>query len=342
MSTGKSKSVTCAAPSCRKVAKGRSKYCSEACKKKSSRKSSKKTQSKSKLVCSLCPNPISYGNKSGLCRSCKSLVQIEHRKQNLHLCAAADWLIKKVLRHTTVECLPRDKQGMIELLALRSQIFKANGLYFNDEWEIDHDKSRFEICHRFPCQHKDGRIGMFVRDNLVIAPKNLNRRLGNRLVCENGLWLDRRKLDPHFKVRKGMDFKTIFALIVEWCPYIQEHLMQKTEGGSYRFNLVRSKTKPKKQPKNIDGLSERDVWASESYNSFGHEDFTPFHQNVTYLDFEMEFELTCLDIGFKYLLSTPALPKEARKSPKTQFEFEFKPLEFEAPDSSSFEEFIPF
>ncbi|MFA0071522.1 hypothetical protein AB4344_27315, partial [Vibrio breoganii] len=97
-------------------------------------------------------------------------------------------------------------------------------------------------------KHSDGRIGLFVRDNLVIAPKSLNRKMGNRVVCENGLWLAPDNLDPTYLTEDLSDAE-VFDLIAEWCPYIIQHLMQKTDKGAYRFALVRSRSKPKKKPK---------------------------------------------------------------------------------------------
>ncbi|WP_373937557.1 hypothetical protein L0990_09605 [Vibrio kanaloae] len=334
---------TCKAGGCRKVVKGKAEYCSKPCRQKSSAKSKAKVKSKSKtkakLTCSNCPNPISYGNKSGLCKDCKNLERIAYRKANLHLCSISEWLIRKVIRHGTVECLPRDKQGMQEILYLRIFYYQANGFQFDEDWSIDLDARRFEVCHRFPCKHSDGRIGLFVRDNLVIAPKALNRSMGNRVVCENGLWLDPANLDPTFKTYKGMSNETIFNLIADWCPYLVEHLMQKTDKGAYRFSLSRNRSKPKKQPKDIEGMTDREVYQSESYQSFGFEDMTPFSGKVNYLDFELDFDMSYLDLGFEYLLTTPALPKSARKAnTKTPSDFDYAPLLTE----EEFEDTIPF
>ena len=279
-------------------------------------------------------------NKSGLCKSCKDLERITYRKANLHLCSISEWLIRKVLRHGTVECLPRDKQGMLEILSLRISYYQANGFTFDEDWNIDIDARRFEVCHRFPCKHSDGRIGLFVRDNLVIAPKSLNRSMSNRVVCENGLYLDPANLDPKFKIYKGMSNERIFNLISEWCPYIVEHLMQKTDKGAYRFSLSRSRSKPKKKPKNIEGLSDRELYQQESYQSFGFEDMTPFQGKVNYIDFELDFNMSYLDLGFEYLLTTPALPKSARKAnTKTPSDFEYAPM---IPTVDEFEDLIPF
>lgn len=336
--------LVCAAGGCRKKPKGKSQYCGKPCRQKASRSKSKKEKSKSqtkaKLTCSNCPNPISYGNKSGLCKTCKDLERIAYRKANLHLCSISEWLIRKVIRHGTVECLPRDKQGMLEILSLRISYYQANGFQFDDDWNIDLNARRFEVCHRFPCKHPDGRIGLFVRDNLVIAPIHLNRSMGNRVVCENGLWLDPDNLAPEFRIYKGMSNERIFNLIAEWCPYIVEHLMQKTDKGNYRFSLSRNRSKPKKKPKNIEGMSDRDVWKQESYQSFGYEDTTPFQGKVNYIDFELDFNMSYLDLGFEYLLTTPALPKSARKTnTKTPSDFEYAPMPLTTDD---FEDIIPF
>ncbi|MFA0101164.1 hypothetical protein AB4359_12610 [Vibrio splendidus] len=325
----------CAAGGCRKKPKGRSKYCGDTCKKKASRSKTKKA----KLTCSNCPNSISYGNKSGLCKSCKDLERIAYRKANLHLCSISKWLIRKVIRHGTVECLPRDKQGMLEILSLRISYYQANGFTFDEDWNINLDARRFEICHRFPCKHSDGRIGLFVRDNLVIAPKSLNRKMGNRVVCENGLWLAPDNLDPTYLTEDLSDAE-VFDLIAEWCPYIIQHLMQKTDKGAYRFALVRSRSKPKKKPKNIEGLSDRAVWKQESYQSFGFEDMTPFQGKVNYIDFELDFDMSYLDLGFEYLLTTPALPKSARKAnTNSPSNFEYAPM---IPTVDEFEDILPF
>jgi hypothetical protein len=330
----------CAASGCRKKPKGKSKYCGDTCKKKASRSKTKKAKSKSKLTCLNCPNSISYGNKSGLCKPCKDLERIAYRKANLYLCSISKWLIRKVIRHGTVECLPRDKQGMLEILSLRISYYQANGFTFNDDdWNINLDARRFEICHRFPCKHTDGRIGLFVRDNLVIAPKSLNRSMGNRVVCENGLYLDPANLDPAYLTEDLSDAE-VFDLIAEWCPYIVEHLMQKTDKGAYRFSLVRSRSKPKKKPKNIEGLLDRAVWRQESYQSFGFEDMTPFQRKVNYTDLELDFNMSYLDLGFEYLLTTPALPRAARKAnTKTPSDFEYAPM---IPTTDEFEDLLPF
>lgn len=336
----------CAAKGCRKKVEGRKKYCSNACKMKVSRKKTKKTVAKSKRTCSKCPTPINYKNKSGLCKSCKSLERIEYRKANLHLCAISRWLIEKVKRHTTVECLPSDERGMKELLSLRAYQFKANGLYFDDDWEVDFSKNRFEICHRFPCKHRDGRIGLYVRENLVLAPKHLNRSYSNALVCENGLYLERDKLKPHLRVGKLTSDEQIFNLIKEWCPYIVDHLMEKTPSGAYRYSLTRSKSKPKKQPKNLEGLSEQEVFEAESYQSFGYVDNSCFSNKYTCVEFAfaLDFlELEHLEVGFEHLLTTPALDYETRKqNAGTVSEVEFLPLELEPVEYDEIEEIIPF
>jgi hypothetical protein len=230
---------------------------------------------------------------------------------------------------------------MLEILSLRISYYQANGFTFDEDWNIDLDARRFEICHRFPCKHPDGRIGLFVRDNLVIAPKSLNRSMGNRVVCENGLYLDPDKLNLEFRIYKGMSDERIFKLIAEWCPYIIQHLMQKTDKGAYRFALVRSRSKPKKKPKNIEGLLDRAVWRQESYQSFGFEDMTPFQRKVNYTDLELDFNMSYLDLGFEYLLTTPALPRAARKanSKPLKIDFEYAPVTLTTDD---FEDILPF
>ncbi|MEZ8947043.1 hypothetical protein AB6E77_01665 [Vibrio sp. 10N.247.311.18] len=300
----------CAAGGCRKKPKGKSKYCGDTCKKKASRSKTKKAKSKSqtkaKLTCSNCPNPISYGNKSGLCKSCKDLERIEHRKANLYLCTISEWLIHHAVRHGTVEVLPRDKDGMVALLKLRSFALKANGLTFKkDTWELDNSKRCYHICHRFPLKAEGGRIGLFVRDNLVLAPASLNLKMGNAIGCENGLWLDPTNLDPKFKVYKGMGGERIFNLIAEWCPYIVEHLMQKTKDGAYRFSIVRNRNKPTKQPKDIAGLYDYDVFDHECIESFGN--------TISLNDYYHGLEGYIYDQGFMHLLTTPASPKDVRE-----------------------------
>jgi hypothetical protein len=300
----------CAASGCRKKPKGKSKYCGKPCRQKASNKNKSKEKSKSqtkaKLTCSNCSNPISYGNKSSLCKSCKALERIEHRKANLYLCTISEWLIRKVIYGGTVEILPRDKNGMVELLKLRSFAFKANGLHFDpDTWELDNSKRCYEICHRFPFKAKDGRIGLFVRDNLVLAPATLNRKMGNAIGCENGLWLDPDKLKPEFKVYKGMGSERVFNLIAKWCPYIVEHLMQKTKDGAYRFAIVRNRNKPTKQPKDVAGLYDYDVFDHECIESFGN--------TVSLNDYYHGLEGYIYDQGFMYLLTTPASPKCVRE-----------------------------
>jgi hypothetical protein len=118
-------------------------------------------------------------------------------------------------------------------------------------------------------------------------------------------------------------------------------LMQKTDKGAYRFALVCSRSKPKKKPKNIEGMSDRELYQQESYQSFGFEDMTPFQGKVNYIDFELDFNMSYLDLGFEYLLTTPALPKSARKanSKPLKIDFEYAPVTLTTDD---FEDLLPF
>jgi hypothetical protein len=139
----------------------------------------------------------------------KKARRIASKLSKLSACSFGRYLLKEIRRAGTVEVLQgHTAESLNELLALRRKCTTAGG-YKNGE-----PLGTYELSHVWPvasAQH----LGLLRAENLVIAPKEFNRRHGTKypVTGYQGRCIPRNSLQPSWLVADNNDNSTLLKLI---------------------------------------------------------------------------------------------------------------------------------
>ena len=150
--------------------------------------------------------------------------RLETKLQSLSASVFGRYLHKEIVRAGTVQILTGHTSESLKLLAALRRRCTAEGGY-----QKGLPMGSFELSHIYPVRGKD-RVGLLHPSNLVICPKEFNRKHSKSLPIEGymGLSLPLSDLDEKWSIKDGMTAHEVLKLCrkflgVEFDNWLKSH-----------------------------------------------------------------------------------------------------------------------
>lgn len=204
--------------------------------------------------------------------------RIAAKIEKLAACSFGRYLLKEVRRAGTVQVLHgHTEQSLKDLVALRRQCTASGG------YEKGEPKGAYELSHVWPVSSKN-QLGLLTAANLVITPKEFNRRHGLKSPVTGylGASIPRSTLDAKWGVNEEMNSNKVLKLVRSYLGndfdnWLSGFVITLTQ----RDQLIKQLTKAGLPKKQLQELKLQQLKALAEEEEVPHFDITRAPENVS-------------------------------------------------------------